>query len=248
MHLRWRALAAVIAPFPFAPAAQGQVDPLPTAPQNPVGASNNPFTQGQGNAPSTTPQNPVIGSNNPLSSKLTITHQNYYWPSVTGQGGADAIFDRFSLPFDVGGIQNVMHIYVPSQGSAVSNFGLGDVVAFDFIVQSIGTLQYGVGPLVVLPTASHMGSKTWEAGLAGAIEKRWDWGLTGVIVTYARSVAGPGPTVSFIGVMPTLTYSLGEGLYLRSTGIWHLGLEGESSYIPVGLGIGKVWTCRAARR
>ncbi len=36
-------------------------------------------------------------------------------------------------------------------------------------------------------------------------------------------------------------YNLPRGWYLRTTALWTWNLEANSHYIPVGLGLGKVW-------
>jgi hypothetical protein len=45
-----------------------------------------------------------------------------------------------------------------------------------------------------------------------------------------------------ITAQPLITYNLPQGFYLRSTGVWTFDLGNHVSYIPVGLGVGKVWT------
>jgi hypothetical protein len=40
---------------------------------------------------------------------------------------------------------------------------------------------------------------------------------------------------------PFVVYNLPQGLYLRSTATWSFDLERSDYYIPLGLGVGKVW-------
>ena len=219
-------------------------------------------------------QNATNASNNPLTPKVTLYLQNFFMPSVVGQGNrtSDEALARLYVPFELDGIQNDLRIYAPVDtlpddslarrgsvsrghfggistnaagvsGGGGTDFGLGDVMAFDLIMKQIGSFGFGVGPLAVFPTASHpnMGTGTWQAGPAAIAVQRWDWGLTGVTLTYSHSFAGPGPSVQAIGVEPLILYNLPDGFYLRSTGIWNLGLGTEPTYIPVGFGVGKVW-------
>jgi hypothetical protein len=86
-----------------------------------------------------------------------------------------------------------------------------------------------------------MWSKTWQGGPAAIAVERWDWGLIGATVTYSHSFAGGGPSVQSFGVEPLIFYNLPNGFYLRSSAIWSLGFGTEPSYIPIGLGIGKVF-------
>jgi hypothetical protein len=48
--------------------------------------------------------------------------------------------------------------------------------------------------------------------------------------------------VQAFGLEPILFYNLPNAFYLRSSGIWSLGFGTEPSYIPIGFGIGKLFT------
>jgi hypothetical protein len=48
--------------------------------------------------------------------------------------------------------------------------------------------------------------------------------------------------VQAVGVQPLILYNLSDGYYLRSSGIWNLAMGTGPSYIPIGFGVGKVWT------
>jgi hypothetical protein len=218
----------------------------------------------------TVDSNPTNASNNPLTPKVTLYTQNFFAPLVLGQDGrtSNEGLVRLYVPFDLGGVQNSLRIYAPidtvpaettsRRGSlrrtnpaealagalgAGTDFGFGDVMAFDLVMKQIGNFGFGIGPLVVFPTASHedLGTGTWQAGPAAIAVRRWDWGLTGVTVTYSHSFAGPGPSVQALGVEPLILYNLDNGYYLRSTAFWNIGFGTEPSYIPIGFGIGKVW-------
>jgi hypothetical protein len=229
---------------------------------------------GMADAQVTVDQNATNASNNPLTPKVTLYLQNFFMPSVVGQGDrtSDEGLARLYVPFELADTQNDLRIYAPidtvpddsitgrgsvrrgrpggtssnpagALGGGGTDFGLGDVMAFDLIMKQIGSFGYGIGPLVVFPTSSYpnMGTGTWQAGPAVIAVQRWDWGLTGVTLTYSHSFAGPGPSVQAIGVEPLILYNLDNGFYLRSTGIWNLGFGTEPSYIPIGFGAGKVW-------
>ena len=249
MDLCWKAFAAVLAPFLSAFA--GMADAQVTVDQNSSNASNNPLT----------PKISVYLQNFYMPSVVGQDDRS-----------SDQMLFRLYLPFDLDGTQNMLRIYAPIEtvptevqgesasirlarkrrmitapaeelGEGGTDFGFGDFTVFDLIMDEKGSFDYGIGPLMVLPAASHsiMGTETWQAGFAGIAVQRWDWGLTGATVTYSHSFAGPGSSVQAIGVQPLVIYNLNNGYYLRSTGIWNLAFGTEPSYIPIGFGIGKVW-------
>jgi hypothetical protein len=190
--------------------------------------------------------NSANASNNPLTPKVTVYAQNFAMPLVDGQSGrwfGEELF-RFYYPYDLGGVQNMFRVYAPvdQQGPY---FGLGDWTAYNLFLHKIGSIEFGAGPLFVLPVATQtsMGTGKWQAGVAALAVKKWDWGLTGATVTYSHSFAGDyaRPTVQSLGVQPNLFYNFDNGFYLRSTGIWSLAFGTGPSYVPIGVGIGKVW-------
>jgi hypothetical protein len=193
-------------------------------------------------------------SNNPLTPKLTMVLQNYAMPLVQGHGSqwSNDAEGRLYVPFKLGDVQNMLRVYAPietvptaPQGPGGTDFGLGDWTVFDLVIRKAGGLEYGAGPLVVLPSASHttMGSGKWQAGAATILMQTWSWGLTGAITYYSHSFGGDPsrPTVQSLTVQPLVLYNLDHGYYLRSSGIWVLAFGTNPSYIPIGLGFGRVW-------
>jgi hypothetical protein len=69
------------------------------------------------------------------------------------------------------------------------------------------------------------------------------WGLLGGLVTYQHSFAGDAdhPTQQSLQAQPFVIYNLPQGFYLRSSATWSFDLQRGDYYIPVGLGVGKVW-------
>jgi hypothetical protein len=91
----------------------------------------------------TVDKNATNASNNPLTPKDTFYLQNFYMPSVVGQGSrsSDEVLTRFYAPFSLGGIQNSLRIYAPfdtvpvaPQGKSGMDFGLGDMMVFDLVL------------------------------------------------------------------------------------------------------------------
>jgi hypothetical protein len=237
MRVRYNVLAALVSLILFAPAAQGQE------------AGDTESSQ------LTASPNATNASNNPLTPRVTLLMQNYAMPLVQGQGSrwSDEDVGRLYVPFKLGDTQNILRIYAPididpiaPEGPKGTDVGLGDWTVFDMVVRKTGGFEYGAGPLVVVPSATHsiMGTGKWQAGAAAIGVEEWSWGLAGVVVYYSHSFAGDGsrPTVQSITVQPLILYNLDNGYYLRSSGIWNLAFGTGPSYIPIGFGVGKLWT------
>lgn len=88
-----------------------------------------------------------------------------------------------------------------------------------------------------------LGAGRWQAGAAGVIIAPQSWGLLGGLVIYQHSFGRDGgrDPVNLLTVQPIVNVNLPEGFYLRSSAIWNFDFENDTRYIPVGLGIGKVW-------
>ena len=175
-------------------------------------------------------------SNNPLTPKLTLVLQNYAMPLVQGQGSRwsdDATLQLYA-PFKLGDVQNILRVYgpietVPSASQAPgsgTDFGLGDWTVFDLVVRKTGGFEYGAGPLIVVPSASHttMGSGKWQPGAAAIAMQTWNWGLTGAVVYYSHSVGGDPsrPTAQSLTAQP-LILSLQSRQWLLSSIVGNLG-------------------------
>lgn len=124
--------------------------------------------------------------------------------------------------------------------------GLGDLTLMDiFILPKLGDVTLGAGPLVVVPTATDeaLGNGKWQAGGAGIVVAPQKWGLLAGLATYQTSFAGQQDRedVNLLTFEPVINVNIKDGWYLRSTAAWNFNLENGASYIPVGLGVGKVF-------
>jgi hypothetical protein len=83
----------------------------------------------------------------------------------------------------------------------------------------------------------------WQAGAAGIVLSPRNWGLVGVLPTYAHSFSGNSrtPAGQTLAVQPLLRYNLPHGNYLRSTAVWTFDTFYHVDAIPLGAGVGKVW-------
>ena len=195
----------------------------------------------------------VNDANNPLTPKITINFQDYYIPSFIDTPG-DPVANQFLLrgliPSDMFGLPQLLRFTLPIATSpdVPSGYvtGLGDLTLMDvFILPKKGDVTFGVGPLVVLPTASDesLGSGKWQIGAAGVVVAPQKWGLLAALATYQTSFAGVSDRddVNLATFQPIVNINLSDGWYLRSSATWNFNLESGNSYIPIGAGIGKVF-------
>jgi len=192
-------------------------------------------------------------SNNPTTPKRQIILQNYFMPSPHGYEGrsADLELMRLYLPFKLFGVENIFRIYQPIETRPLFPegrvAGLGDTEVYDLVLHRVKKFTIGAGPLLILPVASHndLGAGKWQAGAAGIVVTERSWGLLGAIISYQHSFSGYGsdrPTAQLVSVQPIVHYNFNKGYYLRSSGIWNLNYGSHVSEIPIGFGVGKVWT------
>lgn len=194
----------------------------------------------------------VNDANNPLTPKITINLQDYYVPSFADTPGhptSNQFLLRGLIPSDLGGLPQLFRFTLPvaTAPDVPTGYvtGLGDLTLMDiFILPKHGDVTFGGGPLFVLPTATDesLGAGKWQVGAAGIAVAPQNWGLLAGLSTYQTSFAGSEDRkdVSLLTFQPIVNFNLKEGWYLRSSATWNFNLESGDSYIPVGLGIGKV--------
>jgi hypothetical protein len=194
-------------------------------------------------------------ANNPLANSKAFNFQNYYVPSIyeSADFKANTFLMRYSQPFAGGKIlmrATLPFVTVPtgfdSQGAKYSS-GMGDLnffATYTFSKPGAKTLL-GVGPQVVIPTATstNTGSGKWQLGGAfvafNASSPTFQWGS---LITYQASIAGQSDRVntSLLNLQPFALFQLGKGTYLRSSAICSFNLEASSYNVPFGIGFGQV--------
>jgi hypothetical protein len=141
-------------------------------------------------------------------------------------------------------------IYQPdlsSTGGGTSGFGDTNPTFF-FSPAKPGKLIWGVGPALILPTATQrsVGTGKWSAGPAAvALIQPGHWTI-GVLASQVWSFAGPSDrsTVSLMTVQYFVNYNLAHAWYLSSSPILTFNWEAPSSeewLVPFGGGIGKIF-------
>jgi hypothetical protein len=195
----------------------------------------------------------VNAANNPLTPKITINLQDYFTPALNREPGTTANQGllRGVLPTDAFGLPQLLRVTLPivtNPTPAGHASGLGDFSVYDLFILPIKGVTVSIGPALTAPTATNpsTGAGKWQAGAAVFVVDTHPSGLTAGLLTYQHSFAGEAsrPMVSTLTAQPLLTYNLPGAFYLRSTGIWAFEMGGgrHTSVIPVGFGMGKIWT------
>ena len=120
---------------------------------------------------------------------------------------------------------------------------------FYFSPDKKGTLQWGVGPTFLLPTATgqDVGNGKWGVGPAGAVfaePGKWTLGLE---ISDLKSFAGDRtrPGVHYLSLQYFVTYNVSKGWYVTTqpqpSADWTVSRE-DRWLMPIGLGVGKAVT------
>jgi len=191
-------------------------------------------------------------ANNPLQPTLGLNLQDYYTSDYydLDDTGSNALLLRGVMPHKLFGKPQILRATLPIVTSpdippSGDHTDLGDLNLFDIFIFKAGKLEIGVGPQLTAPTAGRdeTGTGKWQAGLATLVIAPQKWGLVGGLVTWQHSFAGDDDrrTQNNLQAQPFVIYNLPKGWYLRSTATWTWDLEENTYYIPVGLGLGKVF-------
>lgn len=195
-------------------------------------------------------------ANNPLNPAPGVNFQDVWAPELYGfDSHTNDVLLRGTLPVRPGMLKwpQLIRVTVPiSTRPTGSGFrtGLGDINIFDILLlgHTAGGIQYGAGPLLVMPTATDdaLGTGKWQIGVATTAIHSSPRGLLGTLVQFQTSFAGDGdrPAVTSMTVQPLWIHNLQTGWYLRSSGIWTFNLRNGDFWTPVGFGFGKVMKSR----
>jgi hypothetical protein len=189
-------------------------------------------------------------ANNPAEPRFTLQYWNYYSPSLNGlSGSAENGAVRSLIPFEIAGIQQILHI----NPSVVTNptarigprTGLGETQIYNYTLGKfdVGLPQkvtFGLGPLVAIPTSTsrNFGTNELQAGAVGIILAPQGWGLLGVLGNYQQTLSGVSSHLAV--AQPLIFFNLSRGYYLRSSAAMTFNTGNRTSVIPLGLGLGKV--------
>lgn len=186
-------------------------------------------------------------ANNPLASAYALNLQNYYVPTLfdVPDESINTAWLRGVIPIWRTVTRASLPLASRPSGSGESTSGLGDFNMFvAYLLVSKPTLSLGLGPLLVVPTATDdaLGQGKWQAGAAAVVFYVTRAVQVGGLLTWQGSFAGDSdrPSTSIFATQPFAVWQLGKGTYLRSTGIWSFDLKSGDYSVPIGFGIGQV--------
>lgn len=185
-------------------------------------------------------------ANNPLTIIPGFQVQNYYQPELKdapGSGATQPIL-RAIIPVEAFGGSNLLRLSLPvgttTWGEDGTTSGIGDLTIFNVRVFPLSpSAGFGVGPLLVAPTASapELGLQKWQIGAQSTFSSHFKWGLLAALVSYQQPFDGSSNSLT---IQPFIFRNLGQGFYLRSSGIMSFDTVSGTGVIPIGLGVGKV--------
>jgi hypothetical protein len=186
-------------------------------------------------------------ANNPLADVSAFNLQNYYVPELQGlpDQTANTMWLRGIVSLGRTLIRASLPLSTVPAGEGGSLSGVGDLNAFAAYIAVQGAVNFGLGPLLVAPTADkdELGAGKWQLGAALVTFVAKSPAVQyGGLVTWQTSVAGEDdrPDTSLLATQWFGIWQLGKGTYLRSTPVWVFDLKTGNYNVPFGLGIGKV--------
>lgn len=188
-------------------------------------------------------------ANDPTASLMNVQIQNLYLGSYHLLDNVDgnAVLLRSAVPFKTGDLKHIARLTLPFiTDSPSGKTGVGDLVLFDLLVFNKSWGRWGLGPVLLAPTASDdlLGSEKWGLGPAvgfTASQPGFLWGLFNQnIFTIAGNDDRDNVDVSIL--QPIINYSLPNkwsisGSEMNITYDWNAS---RWSNLPLGLKLSKL--------
>ncbi|HEX2815119.1 MAG TPA: hypothetical protein VHN39_01900 [Phenylobacterium sp.] len=189
--------------------------------------------------------------NNPTAPLVQVQIQDWYNTRLSGiDGQSNLVLIRPVLPFAAFGSipSEIARPAIPIITTPDGRTALGDISGLDlFFVVDKPNLRIGIGPTVVLPTATYRraGQGLWQAGPAAAVVYTGEKGLLlGLLVQNPISFAGPSDrgSASKLAVQPIIVKNLQDGWFLRFDPVVSVDWTHQgATTIPLNIGIGRVF-------
>jgi hypothetical protein len=242
----WAAAFLLQAAIGASPVAAEDSTAVETSQTTSPAAQKEPLAPSTSDAEANAAENDANTANNPLTVIPAVVLQNYVQPVLKGNSsaGANQPILRAVVPIQAFGGSNLLRLSLPVASSvwnsSGSTTGIGDLTVFNVRIFPLSpSAGIGVGPLVVVPTASDsaLGAREWQLGAQATVSSHFNWGLLAALVSYQQSVEGDANALT---IQPFVFRNLGQGYYLRSSGIINFDTRSGDGVIPIGLGVGKV--------
>ena len=172
---------------------------------------------------------------NPVADLISVPFQFNYNTHMNTQNTGHQTYMNFQpvIPFKINAqwlviSRTIMPVIdqlniAPGTGT---QFGLGDTLQETFLSPSSGSVIWGVGPAIMIPTATNtlLGEGKWDTGPTGVVLEIIGPWTVGVLAYQIWSVAGNSarPAQSKAYVQPFLSYTTKTA--------WTLTLNSESTY------------------
>lgn len=198
----------------------------------------------------------VHAAQNPVASVISVPFQNNtYFNLGPYHRSADVLLVQPVIPFKLNDDWNLITRWItpvvidrprisPSEGQ---EFGLGNLEPQFYLSPAHpGKIIWGVGPQVVVPTATDktFGVRRWGGGPAAvALTIQGPW-VGGLLANNAWTGRENGRRFNEMTLNPFVNYNLPHGWYLASSPVITADWEAESSNrwtVPVGGGFGRVF-------
>ena len=154
-------------------------------------------------------------ANDPTASLMSVQIQNVYAGSYHNLDDEDGntILLRSAIPFKTGLLNHIARATLPVVTDSPSDeSGLSDLVLFDLIVFNESWGRWGIGPVMLFPTATsdELGAEKWAVGPAAGFVVRSNQLLMGIFTQNLFSFAGDDDRddVNVSIIQPILNYSL----------------------------------------
>lgn len=154
-------------------------------------------------------------ANDPTASLLSVQIQDNYTASYHNldDENGNTILLRSAIPFKTGSLNHIARVTLPIiTNSPSGESGLSDLTLFDLIVFNESWGRWGVGPVMLVPTASDeaLGAEKWALGPAVGFTIPHNKFLFGVFNQNLFSFAGDDDRkdVNISSVQPIVNYSL----------------------------------------
>jgi len=193
-------------------------------------------------------------ANNPLANTTAFNIQDYYIGELTNSNDdANQLILRYAAPMSFRDTNWLIRASLPFNTFPTGNYGgaetgLGDADVFAAYLIDTGNpaISFGIGPNIVVPTASKdaLGSDQWQVGVANvyfnAQSTKFQFGYLLIYRVGIGSSSGH-ERVNLLAFQPFTFLQLGDGWYTGTAPVWNYSFHSHDYSVPLGARIGKVF-------